>query len=139
MTELMTAIELSTPYVQLFRSTAPPSARLTLLVEDRVRAAVTADARPRSGTLDSELHDVTIGGSDWLLELLRVGDNSFDRTWQRTLLRERVRDGNGTFVPAAPDALFALLNHALLRRRSELDVYQPALEKLARDAAVSGP
>ena len=136
-TELMTAIELSTPYVQLFRPTAPPPARLTLLVENRVRAALTANARPRSGTLDSELHDVTIGGSDWLLELLRVGDGSLDDTWQRTLLRERVRDGNGAFVPAAPDAFFALLNHALLRRRPELDVYQPALEELAREAAVS--
>ena len=137
MTELMTAIELSTPYVQVFRATAPPPARLTLLVENRVRAALTANARPRSGTLDSELHDVTIGGSDWLLELLRVGDGSLDDTWQRTLLRERVRDGNGAFVPAAPDAFFALLNHALLRRRPELDVYQPALEEFARESAVS--
>ena len=89
------------------------------------------------GALDSELHDVTIGGSDWLLELLRVGDGSLDDTWQRTLLRERVRDGNGAFVPAAPDAFFALLNHALLRRRPELGVYQPALAELARDSAVS--
>jgi peptidoglycan/xylan/chitin deacetylase (PgdA/CDA1 family) len=45
-----------------------------MVVQNRVRAVLTADARPHFGRLDSRLHDVTVGGETKVLEVLRPGD-----------------------------------------------------------------
>jgi peptidoglycan/xylan/chitin deacetylase (PgdA/CDA1 family) len=71
--ELVTAIEIATPTQRL-----PPDIRATadlrLLVENRVRAALTANTRPHLERLNSRLHDATVAGNEVVLELLRPGD-----------------------------------------------------------------
>ena len=71
--ELVTAIGVATPSQRL-----PPAAHTTpglrMLVENRVRAVLTADARPHFGRLNSRLHDVTVAGEPIVLELLRGVD-----------------------------------------------------------------
>jgi len=71
--ELVTAIEVATEAQRL-----PPaehaSPALRMVVQNRVRAVLTADARPHFGRLDSRLHDVTVGGETKVLEVLRPGD-----------------------------------------------------------------
>ena len=98
--ELLTALEVATPYVQLDADSSLASPCLTLLVENRVRAALTANTRPDTAGLDSEAHRVTIGGREWQLNLRRLGDGSLALARQRALLRQRVRDHAGRFVPA---------------------------------------
>lgn len=70
--ELITALEVATESQRL-----PPaehaSPALRMVVKNRVRAALTADAKPHFGRLDSRLHDVTVGGETVVLELLRPG------------------------------------------------------------------
>jgi peptidoglycan/xylan/chitin deacetylase (PgdA/CDA1 family) len=56
-----------------------------MVVENRVRAALTANARPHFDRLNSRSHDVTVAGEPIVLELLRRGDVP------RSDLRGRVR------------------------------------------------
>ncbi len=140
--ELLSAIEVSTPYVLPYGArppfaTAPngtcPPPRLTLLVRDRVRAALTANSRPATASFDSPVHEVTIDDSRVVLELRRPGDGHLDHRWQRALLRRRVRDAGGAFVPGPPDHLYALLYHTLLDDdAAEAAPYAAVLEELAR-------
>jgi peptidoglycan/xylan/chitin deacetylase (PgdA/CDA1 family) len=71
--ELVTAIGVATRSQRL-----PPAAHATpglrMVVENRVRAVLTADARPHFSRLNSRLHDVTVAGEPIVLELLRRGD-----------------------------------------------------------------
>jgi peptidoglycan/xylan/chitin deacetylase (PgdA/CDA1 family) len=71
--ELVTALEVASESQRL-----PPTEHATpalrMVVQNRVRAVLTADARPHFGRLDSRLHDVTVGGETKVLEVLRPGD-----------------------------------------------------------------
>lgn len=98
--ELLTALEVATPYVQLDAGSSPDAPSLTLLVENRVRAALTANSRPDTGVLDSDTHRVTVAGRELILHLRRLGDGSLGVARQRAMLRQRVRDNAGRFVPS---------------------------------------
>jgi peptidoglycan/xylan/chitin deacetylase (PgdA/CDA1 family) len=68
--ELVTALEVASESQRL-PPTEAASPAVRMMVENRVRAVLTADARPHFGRLDSRLHDVTVGGETVVLELLR--------------------------------------------------------------------
>jgi peptidoglycan/xylan/chitin deacetylase (PgdA/CDA1 family) len=67
--ELMTAIGVATRS-QRVPPVASSTPALRMVVENRVRAVLTADARPHGGRLNSRLHDVTVAGESMVLELL---------------------------------------------------------------------
>jgi peptidoglycan/xylan/chitin deacetylase (PgdA/CDA1 family) len=68
--ELVTALEVAAQSQRL-PSTEDATPALRMLVSNRVRAVLTADARPHFARLDSRLHDVTVGGETIVLELVR--------------------------------------------------------------------
>ena len=102
--ELLEAIDAATPYVLLAEHAEtdgkPPS--LELLVVDRTRAALTANAPIEALTLDRL--QVDVAGAPLVLVLTGVGDGSLARRRQRALLERRVVDPLGRFV-AGDDAL----------------------------------
>jgi peptidoglycan/xylan/chitin deacetylase (PgdA/CDA1 family) len=71
--ELVTAIGVATRSQRL-PPAAHPGPDLRIVVENRVRAVLTADARPHFTRLNSRLHDVTVAGEPVVLELVRRGD-----------------------------------------------------------------
>jgi peptidoglycan/xylan/chitin deacetylase (PgdA/CDA1 family) len=109
--ELLTALEVSISLDVVPRASGPATA-LRLVVDDRVRAALTANARPRSGELDSELHDVMIDQKPTALELLQPTHASLPNPTAR--LREgaegslrRVQSARGRGIPS-PSAVILL-------------------------------
>lgn len=71
--ELVAAVEVATRTERL-PALAAGTPALRLVVENRVRAALTANARPHFDRLNSRLHDVSVAGEPLVLELLRRGD-----------------------------------------------------------------
>ena len=89
--ELLTALEVTVGYVLLGRQ--------RLLVSDRGRAE-------------------QVAGRHGELGLWAVGDGSFDEAWQRAVLRERVRDERGVYVPSSRDRFYLRLYEAVAHGRA---------------------
>jgi hypothetical protein len=90
--ELLLDLELSLPYV-LLDAKRP----LKVLLEERWWAdVITAVHGPRRG---ASLLSIPVGEGSVELVATHVGDGSLNRERQRSLLRDRVRDASGAFVP----------------------------------------
>lgn len=115
--ELLTAVDLTLPYVVLPDANPSPS-RVRLLVEASFDAwgVEWLLAAPEEVPLAQRGPDypVRIAGRDCVLELHHVGDGEMPRHWQEVLLRDRVRGEGGAWVlPPAHEV--ATLLYALLR------------------------
>lgn len=72
--ELVAAISVATPCIEIDDRASTGRESLTLQVGDRVRAALTANARPLDAS-DPSRHEVTVGGAPLVLEL-RTGSRA---------------------------------------------------------------
>jgi hypothetical protein len=113
--QLLTDLELSLPYVVLEEEPT-----LSVLLHERWWADVVAavhDQPRRSRRLT-----IPVGGSPLELAVSHVGDGLLNTERQRSILRGRVRDGSGLFVPADEDERCAALA-ALAREYSPRGAY----------------
>jgi peptidoglycan/xylan/chitin deacetylase (PgdA/CDA1 family) len=95
--QLLTALEVATRSERL-PSVSQETPALRMVVENRVRAALTANARPRLGVLDSQLHDVTVADRPMVLELLRRRDGRRASTVRERLRLPRRRSAAATAI-----------------------------------------
>jgi hypothetical protein len=91
--ELLTALDVTLQYVIL--RAADERHTLELLVDDLWWARVTARANHVTGSR----HTVEIAGKLVEIDLRETGDGSLSVALQSTILRERVRDADGSAVP----------------------------------------
>lgn len=90
--ELLLDLELSLPYVQL--DAGPP---LRVLLEERWWADVLTEVHGQPH--GARRLTLEVGTESLDVDVSHVGDGSLGRRLQRSLLRQRVRDRSGAFVP----------------------------------------
>ncbi len=61
-------------------------------------------------------HKIKIREDDVYFDFRYVGDNYYDRKWQKRMLRDRVRFPNGFFVPNTDQHFFSLIYHAIVHK-----------------------
>jgi hypothetical protein len=117
--ELLTAFEVTFGYVLLSRRddgvagvSGDQQAVVDVLVEDRWWAAVTANTQPSDDETNAP-HVLEVRGKPLRLLLREPGDRDLDSAWQRDILRRRVRDASGTFVPSPLDSFYLTLHRAV--------------------------
>lgn len=73
---------------------------------------------------------VEIGGEAVYFDFRQVGDNYFDKKWQKDVLNNRVLE-NGLYIPKKEDYFYTLLYHALIHKPKISDEYLTKLSNLA--------
>jgi hypothetical protein len=138
--ELLAAIEVTTPYVQLYEfsdlgesgeAANEPEDQITVLLAERDRAFVTITGSAPGGESPPVRHSTTVAGRPMTVEFWQVGEGCFDHAWERALLRQRLRNSQDAFVPGGPDRFYTVLYHALTRDRSAFSRYKTLLDSLA--------
>ncbi len=113
--QLFSALEATLRYVRLHPDSTVGRPLLTVLVDDLRRAELLVGGAESAGTVRTRV-GVDVLGFDFRV----LGDGSLDRAWQQALLRERIKDGSGIFVPTQEDRVFTEL-YELLVNRTEFD------------------
>jgi len=111
-TQLFDALRACLRFVVLQRHESDEEAILTLLVDDRDRAATLA-AGAASLRRDRPV-ECRVAGRLVRIHLRELGDGTLDPAWQRALLHHPVRHGDGALVPPPSDAPYIGLYEAVV-------------------------
>jgi hypothetical protein len=112
---------------------------IDLLVEEYHETVHTLNARPMHGLVPRAggRFFVNVSGSRVVFDIRYVGDNYFDRTWQRDVLARRDQTHTGVFVPCERDYFETLAYHALVHKRELTEDYAHRLSSMATAAGWS--
>jgi len=110
-----------------------------LLVENYADAILVANAKPMYEGPHCVLHAVVIAGQDIPFDFRYVGDDYYDRVWQRHILASRRLIDGGFYVPNAENHFFSLLYHAAVHKESIAPDYADKLKQLALTLGIDLP
>lgn len=84
------------------------------------------------------LNRVRIGQDDVLFDFRHIGDQYYDESWQKDILKRRILAPGGFYIPAPVDYFYSLLYHAAVHKKEIAPDYRLRLVDLAADAGIEG-
>ena len=111
---------------------------IDLLCDDPFLMKYILNAEPIYPGSDRVLHNVLIKNEKVLFDFRFVGDNYYDSTWQKDILKNRVMQ-RGFYRPSSEDYFYTLLYHALVQKPHLTQDYYDRLQVLAHDAHIKEP
>jgi len=111
---------------------------IDLLVADYDEARRLMNARPVRRQRYRVLNEVSIAEQKVLFDLRYVGDNYYDKCWERDVLKGRTLSPRGFYRPNDKDYFYTLLYHALLQKPTVSDDYRERLTRMARHLGIDG-
>ena len=111
---------------------------IDLLVDNYKEACWIMDAKPVTDKPYRILNQVEIAGQSVRFDLRYVGDNYYDKCWQRNILKNRVLDPGGFYRPNDEDHFYTLLYHAIIQKPAMSDEYREKLTRMASGLGISG-
>ena len=70
-----------------------------------------------------------INGQPALFHCKYIGDDYYDRIWEKRILQTRVLNEKGIYIPDDENYFYSLLYHALYQKTYVSDTYQPVFKK----------
>jgi len=92
----------------------------------------TASANARNIWNSKNFFHVNIAGQDVLFDIRYVGDDYFDKEWQKNIIQNRVLIQNNIYIPRIDDYFFSHLYHAYIHKPYFYDKYIDRLDKLSK-------
>ena len=71
----------------------------------------------------THLFHVNIDGREVLFDIRHIGDNYYDETWQKNIIKNKILNKIGVYVPRPDDYFFSLLYHAYIQKPKFNDKY----------------
>jgi len=71
-----------------------------------------------------------IQGVEALFHCKYIGDDYYDKKWQREILKTRIKNDKGIFIPNNKEYFYSLLYHALYQKTYVSNTYKPIFEEL---------
>lgn len=144
--ELFTVLNETTGYIVLRNFDGLPEhfqlelhGDIDLLVDNYVDACLATNAMPVFNDPWRVHHTVVIGGTEVPFDFRYLGDNYYDRRWQRCLLDTRKLAPGGFFVPDTENHFYSLLYHATVHKPAVAPDYMKKLALLAQTSGLSLP
>lgn len=105
---------------------------IDIQVEDFDEAVFIADAKPATDTPGRVFMHVNVADRDVPFDNRHLGDDYYDRLWQRDILDNRVLADGGFYIPAPDDHFYSLLYHAVIHKPQVAADYLVTLTGLAQ-------
>jgi hypothetical protein len=97
---------------------------IDFLVTNREKFSLFSNAVKMSKGTERANYKITIDGKDIDIDLRYIGDNYFDRFWQKDCMTKRVLHSKGFYVMDNENQYFSLLYHALIHKIKIPDKYK---------------
>lgn len=78
-----------------------------------------------------------VANSEVLFDLSSVGDDYYCEKWEEDILRNRVYDKRGYYVPNKEDLFYTLIYHALFHKKALTDKYNETLKNISKEIGIS--
>lgn len=96
----------------------------------------TAAANARNIWNSKNFFHVNIAGQEVLFDIRYVGDDYFDESWQKNIIKNRVLNENGINIPRVDDYFFSHLYHAYIHKPYFFEKYIDRLTELSKKIGV---
>ncbi len=138
--ELFDSLNLTTEYVVLRGAENIESAVKKLSGDIDILCSnigeFTAVANARNIWNSKNFFHVTIAGKEVLFDIRYINDNYFDRLWQINIIKNRVLDKGGIYIPRVDDYFFSHLYHSFIHKPYFLDKHIIRLSELSREIGI---
>ena len=91
----------------------------------------TASANAKNIWNSKNFYHVNIAGQNVLFDIRYVGDDYFDKEWQKNIIRNRIRTSNNIYIPEIDDYFFSHLYHAHIHKPYFYEKYIERLDELS--------
>jgi len=110
---------------------------IDLLVSHRDYAVRLTNAQPVFPQSYRVYHHITIKGKKVAFDFRHVGDDYYDKIWEKKILETRTMQKNLFYVPAPTERFYTLLYHAYVQKPRVKDDYYPKLARYANEIKVN--
>jgi len=80
-------------------------------------------------------YSVRINHEDVFIDLRHIGDNYYDLTWQKAMLKDRILSVNGFYTPEKECYFYSLIYHVLIHKKRIAPDYPEKLSAAAKEAS----
>lgn len=112
-------------------------ADIDFLVMDNKKFKQVISAKKRFIEDDGIHYLVNISGEDVVIDVRTVGDDYYDRRWEKDILRNRAFHDSGFFIPDDRNYYYSLIYHAILQKREISEEYVRRLNQMAAGLGIS--
>lgn len=111
---------------------------IDILVDNYKEACWVMNAEAVCGETYRVQNEVNVAGEKIRFDLRYVGDNYYDESWEKNILKNRVLDPAGFYKPCAEDYFYTLLYHAIIQKPAMSDDYRVRLARMAQELDING-
>lgn len=79
----------------------------------------------------------TVADKEVLFDIRSIGDNYYCEKWEDDILKNRVYDERGYFVPSKQDLFYSLIYHSLFHKKVLSDKYNKTLKTLSNEINIA--
>lgn len=112
-------------------------ADIDFLVADNKKVKQVLSAKKRFTEDDGIHYLVNISGEDVVIDVRTVGDDYYDRKWEKEIVKTRVLHSSGFFVPDDLNYYYSLIYHAILQKKEISEEYVQRLNQMAAGLGIS--
>lgn len=109
---------------------------IDLLVENKNYIAYLTLARPVFPESYRVYHILNIAGQDIPFDFRNVGDDYYDKSWEESILKNRIFIKSLFYVPCVEDQFYSLMYHAYIQKHEVKQDYIPKLTDLGKALGV---